>query len=152
MCTYRDGFVRLLTGRGVKKPMWILIGTIGAVAFALLATITGQALMASILALIMSGVMMFRGALGGNFGSPASAMANGRITAYEILRPADFAEPAPLVHDHNHHHAALTAVVPIVREDVAYEPHDQNPMDFERRETFGTRKMLSTGRHFPHLI
>ncbi|KAF6209744.1 hypothetical protein GE061_015493 [Apolygus lucorum] len=98
-----------------KKPMWILIGTIGAVAFALLAALTGQALMASILALIMSGVMMFRGALGGNFGMSPAASASGRITAYEIVRPADFAaEPVPVIHDHNHHHSALTAMLPVV--------------------------------------
>lgn len=105
--------------------MWILIGTIAAVAFALIATVTGQALLASILALVMSGVMMFRGALGGNFGSPAmspTAMASGRITAYEILRPSDYAaEPPPVVHDHNHHHSALTAAIPVL-----YGRSDQN--------------------------
>lgn len=87
------------------------MGTVAAVGFALLAALAGKALMASMFALLMTGLTALRGNLGGggNINSPLAAPA-GRITQYEIIaaKPAFATGPAHYV-DHDHHGAYTTA-------------------------------------------
>ncbi|BES96747.1 Hypothetical protein NTJ_09560 [Nesidiocoris tenuis] len=79
----------------MKKTRWAFLWTILAILFAVLAALSGSALISSIIALVLSSLVVLRSALGGGasgfaapsalgYALPVEHTGAGKITAYEI--------------------------------------------------------------------
>ncbi|KAK9501559.1 hypothetical protein O3M35_012262 [Rhynocoris fuscipes] len=98
-----QSFTNEFSGRK-RKGLYTTLGTLAAIAFAMLAALTGKALMASLLALLISAISALRGGgigAGYDYASSAPPAAFGKVTQYDIITRPIVATP---YQEHDHHH------------------------------------------------